>query len=315
MLDATTGRPQRISPSATFFGPLAVVTDNTTPWQIYMLDNVRSTNIGSTANALYQISSQNFATATAIATKGTLGLKFPIAMVFSNGHLLILDRGQQPDVASAPAIIDVTLSPLQVSSRRLTTVSEPLSMTILPNGNLLIGDGRQQTAAQPADIVQVDRSNNASWVETSLLSLANPNPLIAPVGVVRQDDTHLFVVDLGLKGSLLPPASERAMAEAAAIYSINRQQSPPTITRASEQGTLVHPAGMLQNAQGTLYIVDQGEQGTSTRAWRATPHEFGVVVHFSSQRHTTTTEQNQIRQNINDIINQEKPAHTFMTMF
>jgi hypothetical protein len=101
------------------------------------------------------------------------------------------------------------------------------------------------------------------------------------------------------------------MAEAAVVYNIDLQQQQ--ITRTTERGALVHPTGMIQDALGTLYIADQGEQ--STRVWRATPHEFGVVIHFSSQRPTTQHDRRQIQQNISDIVNQEKPAHTNWTMF
>ena len=87
--------------------------------------------------------------------------------------------------AAIPKIIDVQIVPFAVTSRNLTTVVEPLSLLVQPNGNLIIGDGRQQNAAVPADLVLVDRSNNAAWVETSLLGalLADQNPLVAPTAV------------------------------------------------------------------------------------------------------------------------------------
>jgi hypothetical protein len=105
-----------------------------------------------------------------------------------------------------------------------------------------------------------------------------------------------------------------------ASSSINLQPTPPQITRASEQGQLVRPTGMVQDARGTLYIADRGEYsdpqlaGEMLRVWRASPHEFGVVVHFSSQRPTTLQDQRQIYQNVSDIVDQEKPAHTVWTM-
>jgi phage tail-like protein len=317
MSDATSGKPQRLCPSVTFFGPIAIATDNaSTNWQIYVLDNV--SNRSSSAKALYQISSTDFTTATVLAkvsdlTGSTTTPFTPIAMAFTNGHLLILDRGALSDVAAAPRIFDVQVSPsLQINPpHKLTTVVEPLSMTILPNGNLLIGDARLQNTAQSANIVQVNRSTD-NWIETDVVS-TNQNPLIAPVGVIRRDDTHLYALDLGLKPFLSTSSTQflRIMAEAAVVYSIDLQQQQ--VTRATELGALAHPTGMIQDALGTLYIADQGEQ--STRVWRATPNEFGVVVHFSSQRPTTQQDRRQIQQNISDIVDQEKPAHTNWTMF
>jgi hypothetical protein len=283
-----------------------------------MLDNVSSPN----SSALYQISSTDFTTATIrakvsdlVGTTNSATTPFtPVTMAFMNGHLLILDRGAASDVAAAPRIIDVQVSPsfqVNLPPHRLNTVVEPLSMTILPNGNLLIGDTRLQNTAQPANIVLVDRSSS-NWVETDVISTSQ-NPLIAPVGVIRQDDSHLFALDLGLKPFRSTSSTQflRIMAEAAVVYSIDLQQQ--RIIRATELGALVHPTGMIQDGLGTLYIADQGEQ--STRVWRATPHEFGIVVHFSSQRPTTQLDRRQIQQNITDIVNQEKPAHTNWTMF
>ncbi|GHO90350.1 hypothetical protein KSF_003980 [Reticulibacter mediterranei] len=319
MSDATTGKPQRLCPSATFFGPIAAATDNaSTNWQIYVLDNVSNPN----SIALYQISSTDFTTATVrakvsdlVGTTNPATTPFtPITMAFTNGHLLILDRGTAPGVPAAPRIIDVQVSPsfqVNLPPHKLNTVVEPLSMTVLPNGNLLIGDARLQNTAQPANIVQVNRGTD-NWIETDVVS-TNQNPLIAPVGVSRQDDTHLYALDLGLKPFLSTSSTQflRIMAEAAVVYSIDLQQQQ--VIRATELGALVHPTGMVQDALGTLYIADQGEQ--STRVWRATPHEFGVVIHFSSQRPTTQHDRRQIQQNISDIVNQEKPAHTNWTMF
>ena len=334
-LSGTTGTPQRVGPP---FGPqtwnlslpVAVAVDNASPWNVYVLDNVLQTG----ATALYQLPSPNFAVVNALATKATLGTVWPIAMTFDlNGHLLILDRGTSAPsgAAAAPKIIDVQINPLVVTAHPLdaTRVIEPLSLTVLPNRNLLIGDGRQQNAVVSADIVLVDRSNSASWVQTPLLVAvpSGQNPLVAPVGVLRKDDTHLYVLDLGLKPYLpqLDPnlASEpfrRNIAEAAVLYSVDLGPSPPVVTRASEIGQLVYPTGIVQDQAGMLYISDRGEysdpqlSGEILRVWRAAPYQFGIAVHFSEQRPTTTQDRRQIFQNISEIITQEKPAHTDWAM-
>jgi len=334
-LSGATGTPQRVGPPFSLqtwnlASPVAVAVDSASPWNVYVLDNVLQQG----ANALYQLPSPTFSVANALATKGTLATVWPIAMTFDlNGHLLILDRGVSAPsgAAAAPKIIDVQITPLVVTTHPLdaTRVTEPLSLAVLPNGNLLIGDGRQQNAAVPADIVRVDRSNSANWVQTPLLATvqAGQNPLVAPIGVLRKDDTHLYVLDLGLKPYLpqLDPnlASEpfrRNIAESAVLYSIDLGPNPPVVTRASETGQLVYPTGMVQDQAGMIYISDRGEysdpqlSGEILRVWRAAPYQFGVAVHFSEQRPTTTQDRRQIFQNISEIVSQEKPAHTDWAM-
>lgn len=331
--DASTGKPKRIG-TTSFTAPAAIATDNAQPnWHIYVIDNVISNHTAtSKTNILYSISSADFTTVTPLATTGGLGsLTYPVAMAFNNGHLFILARGVAADTPAVSSITDVLIDPSSgkatlSGTHILTTVIEPLSLAVLSNGNLLVGDGREQDTIVPADIVLVDRSNNANWVETSQLGAAPAaqNPLIAPVGVVCQDDTHLFVLDLGIKAyipSLDPVLRQtpfaRQMAEPAVIYSLDLTQKQ--ILRVTEQGALVHPTGMIYDKQGMLYIADQGEFADALlavmpRVWRALPHEFGLAVHFSSQRATTLQDQQQIYQNISDIVNQEKPAHTAWTM-
>lgn len=73
---------------------------------------------------------------------------------------------------------------------------------------------------------------------------------------------------------------------------------------------------MVQDQQGILYITDRGEysdpnqSGEMLRVWRATPHEFGVAVHFSEQRPTTAQDRSQIMQTISQIVTLERPTHT-----
>jgi phage tail-like protein len=326
-------RPQRIGPASwNLVFPVALAVDDATPWRLYVLDNVLPPG----ANALYELTSPGFGAATALATKATLGTIWPVAMAFdTNGHLLILDRGTPvpSGVAAAPKIIDVQISPFSVTSTNLTQVIEPLSLLVQPSGDLIIGDGREQNIAVPADLVRIDRSNPAIWLETRLLAVlsAAQNPLVAPTAVVREDTSHIFVLDLGLKAYAPPldPALSsdpfrRNVAEPAVIYRVDLGAPAPVVTapvviRASETGQLVHPTGMVLD-QGTLYVSDRGDYsdpglaGELLRVWRATPHEFGVIVHFSEQRPTTQRERRQIVQNIREIVNQEKPAHTDWTM-
>ncbi len=319
--------PQRLGPPAwNLLSPIAVVTDSATPWNLYVLDLVLIPGEA----ALYQLTSPDFPTATVLATRAQLNMVWPIAMAMdTNGHLLILDRGVSlpSGAAAAPTVIDIQIQPFAVTSHNLAQVIEPLSMTVLPNGFLLIGDGRQQDAPVPADIVQVDRTNALNWVETPLLAAVPPaqNPLVAPMAVVRQDDTHILVLDLGLKPhvSVLDPAItdpfHRQIAEPADVYLVDLGPAPPVVTRASETGQLVYPTGMVFDGD-RLAISDRGEYsdpdvaGPLMRVWRALSDEFGVVIYFSEQRPTTQQQRRRIVEDINGIVNSEKPAHTLATM-
>ena len=147
-------KPQRIGP-ATFSPrfPVGVVADNSAPWQLYVLDNAITLGPGGTA--LYQLTSPAFATATSIATNAVLGTVWPVAMALDlNGHLLILDRGVPvpSGLAATPKLIDVQIAPFTVTTRALVQVLEPLSLLVMPNSDVLIGDGRQQNSTVPADI-------------------------------------------------------------------------------------------------------------------------------------------------------------------
>ncbi len=203
-----------------------------------------------------------------------------------------------------------------------------MSLLVEPDGNLIIGDAREQDVPVPADLVRIDRSNATNWVSTRLLAAlpANQNPLVAPNAVVRQDDMYLYVLDLGLKpyAPALDPSLSgnpflRNIAEPATVYAVSFEAGTPVVTRATETKQLIFPTGMVLD-QGILYICDRGEYsdpdlaGELLRVWRTLPHEFGVIIHFSQQRPTTPQERRQISQNIREIIEQEKPAHTVVTM-
>lgn len=316
--------PARLGPAAwNLEFPIALVTDTVIPWNLYVLDRV----LMGASTALYRLTSPGFAVAAPLATRATLGFVWPVAMALdNNGHLLILDRGTPAPsgLAATPRIIDVDVSgaPVAVTSRNLNTVIEPLSLLVQPNDDLIIGDGREQNLPTAGDLVRVDRSIPAAWAENLLLAplVAGTNPLVSPVAVVREDATHLFVLDVGLKPllPLLANPFERVVAESAAIYRVDLSQAPPTLVRASETRGLVFPTGMVLDRE-TLYICDRGEYsdpflaGALPAVWRARSHEFGVVVHFSSQRPSTQLQRRQIVQNIFEIISEEKPAHTAAT--
>jgi phage tail-like protein len=326
-LSGASARPQRLQPSGwELNAPVAVAIDQETPANLYVLDN----RLQNGATVLYKLIDPLASTTPEVvnvATKAALGLVHAIAMSLDpqNGHLLILDRGAAipSPVQGKSAIIDVNIraNPITVERHTIQEVQEPLALLIMPNGDLVIGDAQEQNTTTPAKLLRVDRTD---WHVTDLLANvpAQQNPLVAPRAVVQMGE-NLLVLDIGLRPYLpgFDPSRElysRLIAESATVYLVNMAREIPVIVQACESRQLVFPTGMLLH-QKILYICDQGEYAYSAtsqrmRVWRVLPHEFGVVIHFSLQRPTTIRERRQISQNISDIVEQEKPAHTLATM-
>lgn len=293
--------------------PIAVAVDGQTPWRVYVLDGV----VNPLQTTLYRLPSPSFSPVTEVARKVDLGTVSPIAMAFdrANGHLLILDRGAGPGAVRI-IDVDVTAAPAVVTSRALAQVIAPFSLLVLADGNLIVGDGREQNLPTPADLIHVNRANPMAWVETRLLAAlpAGANPLVAPTGLASASATRLLVLDSGLK-PVVPSAVtpfESEIAEPAALYGVDLSQAPPVVSRASETKSLVVPRGLVFD--GTYaFICDPGQfaaGGLEPRVFRALAHEFGIVVHFSKQRPTTQTERRKILGNIRDIAAGGKPAQT-----
>lgn len=245
---------------------------------------------------------------------------WPVAMALdTNGDLLVLDRGDGPGTSNPPKIITVKLNPVTVTRKNLTTVLEPLSMVVRPDGKLVIGDGRSQEPTGPAELsgnlVQVDRSST-NWVETALLPAANP--LVAPTGLVRAGD-RLHVLDAGLK-PFSPPNVDPFLlkvAEPAAVYTVDLGASPVRITPTTEAGDLSFPTGMAASG-GQLVICDPGQPEVAglVPVWsRLLPCRFDVVIHFVDARLPTDTDQRstvqrQVVGNIRAVVERLKPAHS-----
>ncbi|XHS77627.1 phage tail protein [Burkholderiaceae bacterium UC74_6] len=306
-----------LNPGAPVF-PKAVAADRLTPWSLYVLDNVAFAGQA----ALYRLpSATGFAPVTAVASKAQLGLINPVAMAFdNNGHLLILDRG---NLGNPPRVVDLNLATLIPTPHLLTQAIAPFSLTVLAGGpgggDLVIGDGGDQTAPTPASLLHVSRAAPL-WVESLLLGAvpAAANPLVAPTAVVEFKPGLLIVLDAGLKPLTPDPLDPytREIAEPAALYWVDTTQVPPRITRASEPQGMVAPSGMVSDGR-QLFICDGGEPQVSPlepRVWRALDHEFAAIVHFSKQRPATPLERRRIVGNIRDIVDRNKPAHTLWTV-
>jgi hypothetical protein len=198
----------------------------------------------------------------------------------------------------------------------LPQVAFPLSFVRLANGNLVVGDGGNQTTATPGDLWLVDRSVGP-WTVTSLLGAMTPgtNPLASPSAIVEETPGQLLVADVGVK-SFFPPLANpfiRKIARQAGLYRVTI--AGPTVVPASEPKQLVWPTGLALAADGTLFIADRGEtssvafNGPIDRDWRALRQEFGVVVYFPESPPTTATERKRLVHDVRQIITKEKPAH------
>lgn len=302
-------RPRPLGPAGWgLAAPVAVAADRATPWRLWVLDTVR----------LHRLAAPALDTATTVATTAQLGLAEPVAMALdTNGHLLVVDRGG----GAPPAVVDVDVtapgSPPPVTRHVLAKVREPLSLLVRPDGRLVVGDAREQDQPTPADLVEIDRADPAAWAERLLLDGLPPgaNPLVAPAAVVQEHPTSLLVLDAGLKPYAPDPAGPflRHVAEPAAVWRVALGPPGPAVTLATEPRQLVYPRGMVLY-EGSLYLADFGELETAAaqrrRVWRATSHEFGVLVHFSRQREPTPERRREIVRDVGDIVDRQRPAST-----
>jgi phage tail-like protein len=245
----------------------------------------------------------------------------PVAMALdTNNDLLILDRGDGPGTINPPKIITVKPSPLGVTRKNLTTVQEPLSLLVQPDGKLIIGDGGNQAPTGPAqfpgNLVQVTRSG-AIWTEAVLLPAANP--LIAPTGLARSGG-RLYVLDAGLKPFTPPNVDPFVLdvAEPTVVYAVDLAASPVTVTPATEPGNAVSPAGLAVSGD-RLVVCDPGQadvSGGQVSTWsRLLPCRIDVVIHFVRSRLPSPddpgrqTVMNQVISTVRAVVDQRKPAH------
>lgn len=322
--------PQKLNLNLTF--PQAIAVDHQDPSYLYILDQVPDGPV------VYRFTSPKFDVSETIATAEHLDTINPVAMtVDQNRHLLILDRGNVPN-AITPKIIDIDVLPgnfpkPSFKSQNLSILKDPLSLLILPNGDLIIGDGCEQAPPYPnndptpGNLVWVNRTNPEQW-KLSLLLPENrqQNPLVAPTAIVEVESQRLIILDIGLKPHVPPTAHAfiRDIAQPAGLYAVTLTSSKEVQVSKIESinGTsqMVFPQDMAIS-EGKLYICDPGDPWINTnpvRSWRLYPHEFGIIVHFVKSSVVDVEKEKQERQRILkticEIADREKPAHTFCSI-
>ncbi|MCX5328342.1 hypothetical protein [Streptomyces sp. NBC_00140] len=310
-------KPRPVTPDTPLNAVIAVAVRpaaGTQPETLYVLDR---------RGTLLSVPAPFDAATTTTVTSLPLGANqfSPIAMAVDlNGDLLVLDRGDGPGTANPPKIVTVAPNPLTVTRRNLSTVVEPLSLLVRPDGSLVIGDGREQENPGPGqlsgNLVVVDRANRAAWTESLLLPPANP--LVAPTGIARARDGSLYVLDVGLKPfRLFGDPFVRAVCEPAAVYRVDPLAAPPDAVRVSEAGHMVFPTGMVADGD-RLVICDPGQPESAgvTPIWpRLRPFRFDVVVHFldgglPDDQFARERMENQVIATVRSVVEDNRPAHT-----
>jgi phage tail-like protein len=319
------GAPPRPQPLAT--GPTAAVDLVAVAVRRAQAGRPETLYILNTAGGLFAIASPyRDLPATPVASLATAGTTHaPVAMVVDpKGDLLVLDRGDGAGTPNPPKIITVQLEPLRLTHTPLRKVIEPMSLLAEPDGRLVIGDGRDQAPAGPAqfrgNLVRVDRAR-ATWTEMVLLEAANP--LVAPTGLARTDDGRVYVLDAGLKPFVPSTTSPFicAVADPAAIFQVDLDSAQPTATRATAGGHFVYPTGLVAT-RNRLVACDPGQPaviGSPPLESRFRPFQIDVVIHFANPRlspdpATRKGEVNRAVGNIRTIVDQQKPAHTISNL-
>lgn len=165
--------PPAFNPNA----PIAVIADHAVQFGIYVLD-------AGLTYVLYYLTSPAFADpAPLVANALQLAVVWGIALALDqNGDVLILDRGALPAAPSVTKIVDskfLGAPPVfqNKTDHALPGIVEPLSIVVRQDGNLIVGDAKDQANPVPADLVLVDRTN-PGWVTASLLGATNAGDTI-----------------------------------------------------------------------------------------------------------------------------------------
>ena len=314
--------PQPLYTGAELTNPTAVVVDEQNRYYVLSIGEEVGT---SPRSAIYRLVAPDYNLEPVINqnTTPTLPAVHPVDMVWDTAtnnasRLIVLDRGSHGLAASSQVII-ITIAPnLAVeASPQLTDVVEPTAMVMDSTGQLIIADAKEPSSSNsPPGAADLLRINPNDWSVTPLL-VESPNleenPLIFPTGLAWENPQSLLVCDTGVR-KLETDEGERHRAEPAALYRVDLSQQPPQIRRITESGKLVNPSKIALERQKQLIIADRGATYDTVpnqqREWRTRDNEFGVIVLFSQQRATERQQRNQIRFQITQIIDEQKPGNT-----
>lgn len=269
---------------------------------------------------------------TTVAELEVAGVPFvPAAMVVDDrtGDLLVLVGRVEPGDPNPPQVVRVAPDGTVRTRKTLDRVTGPLSMLVEPGGDLLVGDGGEQTfdssagspPGPPGNLVRVRRSGDTWAAETVLLPADRAhNPLVAPTGLVRDADGTLLVLDAGLR-----PLDRKsrdpfvcAVAEDPVVHRVDLDApGGPAVAPASEPGRMVWPTGMVGRA-GRLVVCDPGQPaypGQDRRWTRLLPFWFEVVLHFAASRLDKDGDGDPVVPtglvtDIQTAVERHKPAHT-----
>lgn len=308
-IEYTGGLPQPIYLGNKLRNPIAVVVDNQN--QYYVL--VQGDSTKGDKPTIYRFTS---GLAEPIRLIDDLKVLDSVDMVLDTSanqkRFIVLDRGNPSDINKIPKLVFFSEGSPPRREEQVLRLGDSVELTafaIDSSGGLIVANARDSSSQEPADII---RLNPQDWSRISLIREVKKedNPLIYPRSLLFENSQSLLVCDTGVRGS---SGSERTMAEPAAIYRIDLSQTPPKITKITNDKQLVNPTKMAIDKKRQLIIADQGE-ANKNREWRARANEFGVVVLFSAQRSTNEDERNRIRFEIEKVVNEQKPAQAFWSM-
>jgi len=196
-----------------------------------------------------------------------------------------------------------------------------------------VTDGTERALVPDLIRITMTIDNNTPMSKETTPRIADPdailktlplseNPLIFPTDIVVEAQNSFLVCDRGMKYAR--PSTDdpgvRTIARQPSLYRVRLMTGPDnsasrwTISRISQGSNLVDPAKMAFDAEKReLYLADPGIRylnASLPHDWRLYPHEFGVLVNFSTVGGLQAPERRRIVDEIRRIVTEEKPAHS-----
>ncbi|MFZ4662628.1 MAG: hypothetical protein ACOYNY_36810 [Caldilineaceae bacterium] len=271
----------------------------------------------------------------------------------SSDFLILLDRGAAiaetapPLAASKLVIIKLQKNGSVVSDKDIVglplELKEPTALvveTITDNEWKFIATdaGATDSSINAAYLIRIkinisrnlqDLSKDKLKLEPLLVSSPEiKNPLVFPTDIVIEEQNSILVCDRGMKYTR-PSSSQigdRTIARQPALYRIHlsvsdgegNRQVVLGFERIDQGRNLVDPAKLTFDKRNhNLYIVDPGLRylfEPISHDWRLHPHEFAVLVNFSSDSSLEVADKKRIINEVYRIVNEGKPAHSLFLL-